>query len=148
MAETIIAPARDQRAAEADPITADMGMIVTRAARRFGAKTALVADGRTLTYQALDDLCERVAGGLHDIGVRPGDRVSLYSPNRWEWVVAYHAALRAGAVVNPINVMLTAEEVAFVLNDCGAAAIFASGEKAEVIAGLTRSVPTMNPFII
>ena len=58
----------------------------------------------------------------------------LYSPNRWEWVVAYHAALRAGAVVNPINVMLTAEEVAFVLNDCGAAAIFASGEKAEVIA--------------
>jgi len=57
------------------------------------------------------------------MGVRPGDRVSLYSPNRWEWVVAYHAALRAGAVVNPINVMLTAEEVAFVLNDCGVAAV-------------------------
>ncbi len=76
-------------------------MIVTRAAQRFGSKTALIADGRTLTYQALDDLCDRVAGGLHEIGVRPGDRVSLYSPNRWEWVVAYHAALRAGAVVNP-----------------------------------------------
>ena len=85
-----------------------------------------------------------------DIGVRPGDRVSLYSPNRWEWVVAYHAALRAGAVVNPINVMLTAEEVAFVLNDCGAAAIFTSGEKAEVIAGLTQvsgSVPTLRRVI-
>ena len=73
--------------------------------------------------------------------MRPGDRVSLYSPNRWKWVVAYHAALRAGAVVNPINVMLSAEEVAFVLNDCGAAAIFTSGEKAEVIAGLTRVGP-------
>ena len=139
MAETIIASARDEIAADGGPITADMGMIVTRAAQRFGSRTALVADGRTLTYQALDDLCDRVAGGLHDIGVRPGDRVSLYSPNRWEWVVAYHAALRAGAVVNPINVMLSAEEVAFVLNDCGAAAIFTSGEKAEVIAGLTRS---------
>ena len=57
---------------ESGPITADLGMIVTRAARRFGAKTALVAAGRTLTYQALDDLCDRVAGGLHDIGVRPG----------------------------------------------------------------------------
>ena len=88
-----------------------------------------------------------MAGGLHDIGVRPGDRVSLYSPNRWEWVVAYHAALRAGAVVNPVNVMLTAEEVAFVLNDCGAAAIFTSGDKAEVIAGLTRSVPTLRRVI-
>ena len=129
MAETIIAPVQDQMAAELGPITADMGMIVTRAARRFGSRTALVADGRTLTYQALDDLCDRVAGGLHDIGVRPGDRVSLYSPNRWEWVVAYHAALRAGAVVNPINVMLTAEEVAFVLNDCGAAAIFTVGRE-------------------
>ena len=150
MAKTIIAPAPDQMAAELGPITADLGMIVGRAARRFGSKTALVTDGRTLTYQALDDLCDRVAGGLHDIGVRPGDRVSLYSPNRWEWVVAYHAALRAGAVVNPINVMLTAEEVAFVLNDCGAAAIFTSGEKAEVIAGLTQvsgSVPTLRRVI-
>jgi long-chain acyl-CoA synthetase len=93
MAEAIIAPVQDQMAAELGPITADLGMIVARAARRFGSKTALVAAGRTLTYQALDDLCDRVAGGLHDTGVRPGDRVSLYSPNRWEWVVAYHAAL-------------------------------------------------------
>jgi AMP-binding enzyme len=61
----------------------------------------------------------------------------------WECVVAYHAALRLGAVVNPINVMLTPEEVAFVLNDCGAAAIFTAGEKAEVILGLTRTVPTV-----
>ena len=150
MAETIIAPVHEPTAGEVGSITADMGLIVTRAARRFGSKTALVAAGRTLTYQELDDLCDRVAGGLYDIGVRPGDRVSLYSPNRWEWVVAYHAALRAGAVVNPINVMLTAEEVAFVLNDCGAAAIFTSGEKAEVIDGLTRvsgSVPTLRRVI-
>ena len=145
LASTTQAPVPEERG----PITADLGTIVSRAARRFGAKTALIAPGRTLTYHELDDLCDRVAGGLHDIGVRPGDRVSLYSPNRWEWVIAYHAALRAGAVVNPINVMLTAEEVAFVLNDCGAAAIFASGDKAEVIAGstLVRSVPTLRRVI-
>ena len=152
MTETTIDPVqadttRARAPQEPGPITADLGTIVTRAARRFGGKTALIAPGRTLTYRELDDLCDRVAGGLYDIGVRPGDRVSLYSPNRWEWVVAYHAALRAGAVVNPINVMLTAEEVAFVLNDCGAAAIFTSGDKAEVIAGLTRSVPTLRRVI-
>jgi long-chain acyl-CoA synthetase len=147
MAEAIVDPVRAEVRAGLGPITADLGLIVPRAARRFGARTALVAPGRTLTYQALDELCERVAGGLHDIGVRPGDRVSLYSPNRWEWVVAYHAALRAGAVVNPINVMLTAEEVAFVLNDCGAAAIFTSGDKAGVIAGLTREVPALRRVI-
>jgi len=114
MAETTIDPAqadtaRSRAAEEPGPISANLGTIVTRAARRFGAKTALIAPGRALTYAELDDLCDRVAGGLRDIGVRPRDRVSLYSPNRWEWVVAYHAALRAGAVVNPINVMLTAE---------------------------------------
>ena len=54
---------------ERGPITADLGTIVSRAARRFGAKTALIAPGRTLTYHKLDDLCDRVAGGLHDIGV-------------------------------------------------------------------------------
>ena len=133
--------------AEASAVQADLGMIVARSARRYGPRPALVADGRTLTYQDLHELCDRVAGGLQGLGVRPGDRVSLYSPNRWEWVVAYHAALRAGAVVNPINVMLTPEEVAFVLNDCGAAVIFTAGEKAEVIVGLTRAVPTLRRVI-
>lgn len=115
--------------AQVSPVQADLGMIVARAAQRYGPKPALVADGRTLTYQALHDLCNRVAGGLRELGVRPGDRVSPYSPNRWEWVIAYHAALRAGAVVNPVNVMLTPEEVAFVLSDCGATVIFTTGEK-------------------
>ena len=133
--------------AEISPVQADLGTIVARSAQRYGPKLALVAGLRTLTYQALDDLCDRVAGGLRELGVRPGDRVSLYSPNRWEWVVAYHAALRAGAVVNPINVMLTPEEVAFVLNDCGAAAIFTAGETAEVMVGLTRAVPTLRRVI-
>jgi long-chain acyl-CoA synthetase len=137
----------DPVAAEMGPVRADLGMIVARAAERFGPKAALVTGGRTLTYQELDDLCGRVAGGLYELGVRPGDRVSLYSPNRWEWVVAYHAALRVGAVVNPINVMLTPEEVAFVLNDCGAAAIFTGGDQAEVMLSVTREVPTLRQVI-
>jgi long-chain acyl-CoA synthetase len=129
------------------PIRADLGMILSRSAASFGSRPALIAGDRTFTYRELDGLSARVAGGLHELGVRPGDRVSLYSPNRWEWVVAYHAALRAGAVVNPINVMLTPEEVAFVLNDCGAAAIFTAGEKAEVVLDLTRSLPTLRRVI-
>jgi long-chain acyl-CoA synthetase len=143
MAEATI----DRALEDTGPIRADLGQILARSAARFGSKPALVAGGRTFTYQQLHDLCDRVASGLRDLGVQPGDRVSLYSPNRWEWVVAYHAALRAGAVVNPINVMLTPEEVAFVLNDCGAAAIFASGDKAEVIVGLTRDVPSLRRVI-
>jgi long-chain acyl-CoA synthetase len=143
VAEAILDLAQD----DLSPIQADLGMILTRSAQRFGPKAALIAGGLTLTYQSLHELCDRVGAGLHALGVGPGDRVSLYSPNRWEWIVAYHAALRIGAVVNPINVMLTPEEVAFVLNDCGAAAILTSGDKAEVILSLTRTVPTLRKVI-
>lgn len=137
----------DSALAQISPIRVDLGMILVRSAQRFGPKPALIAGGRTLTYRDLDELCDRVAGGLHALGVRPGDRVSLYSPNRWEWVVAYHAALRLAAVVNPINVMLTPEEVAFVLNDCAAAAIFTAGEKAGVLLDLARAVPSLRRVI-
>ena len=105
------------------------GDILPATTRRYRDKTALITAERTLTYAELDDLTARAAGGLRAAGVQPGQVVSLYGPNSWQWVVAYHAILRAGAVVNPVNVMLTPPEVAFVLKDCGAAAVLAAGEQ-------------------
>jgi len=105
------------------------GDILPATTRRYRDKTALITAERTLTYAELDDLTARAAAGLRAAGVEPGQVVSLYGPNSWQWVVAYHAILRAGAVVNPVNVMLTPPEVAFVLKDCGAAAVLAAGEQ-------------------
>ena len=110
--------------------------ILSDAAAAHGDKVGLVTPGRALTFVELDELSGAFAGALRRCGIGDGDRVSLYSQNRWEWVVAYHGILKAGAVVNPINVMLTPEEVAFVLNDCGARAIVTSGDKAPAIVGL------------
>src|SRR5688572_30633311 len=95
------------------------GEILPAAAARFGDKTALITAQRSLSYAELDDLTNRLAAGLVELGVTPGDRVSIYAQNRWEWIVAYHAALKAGGVVNPVNVMLTADELRYVLADCG-----------------------------
>jgi len=105
------------------------GDILPATTRRYRDKTALITAERTLTYAELDDLTARAAAGLRAAGVQSGQVVSLYGPNSWQWVVAYHAILRAGAVVNPVNVMLTPPEVAFVLKDCGAAAVLAAGEQ-------------------
>ena len=58
--------------AEVTPVQADLGMIVARSAQRYGPKPALVAGGRTLTYRALYDLCDRVAGGLRVTGRAAG----------------------------------------------------------------------------
>ena len=121
--------------------------ILADAAARYGEKTALVTASRTLSYRELDDLSSAFAGALRGRGIDDGDRVSIYSQNRWEWVVAYHGIVKAGAVVNPINVMLTAEEVAFVLNDCGSRAIVTSGDKAPAIVGLREQATGLETVV-
>jgi len=115
--------------------------ILPRAAARYGSKAALVTDARTLSYAELDRLSDRVAAALAARGITPGNRVSLYSQNRWEWIVAYHGILKAGAVVNPINVMLTPKEVRYVLDDCGARAIFCEAGKVTAVLEAAREVP-------
>jgi long-chain acyl-CoA synthetase len=79
------------------------------------------------------------------MGIRAGDRVTLYAPNSWEWIVSYYGALKTGAVINPINVMLTLAEVAFVTRDCGASALIGSADKIKPalesgVTGLTAIV--------
>ncbi|MEP6389002.1 MAG: AMP-binding protein [Halioglobus sp.] len=113
-----------------------IGCIPVEAARQFGDKTALVVPDRTLTFNELESLSNQCANALVGLGVRPGDRVTLYSVNCWEWVVSYYGALKTGAVINPINVMLTPGEVEFVANDCGASIVIASHEKALSIANV------------
>jgi long-chain acyl-CoA synthetase len=107
-----------------------IGHIPAEAAKQFGDKTALVLPDRSLSFNELDKLSNCFANALMTLGIQPGDRITLYSGNCWEWVVSYYGALKTGAVINPINVMLTPTEVEFVANDCGASIVIASCEKA------------------
>ncbi len=116
-----------------------LGGVLPHAANRFGDALALWSGERVFSFRELDELSGRLAGGLARLGIGRGDVVTLYSANRWEWVVSYYAALKLGAVINPINVMLTPSEVEFVVRDCGARALLASGEKGVPILGVTES---------
>ena len=113
-----------------------IGHIPAEAAAQFGDKTALICPDKTLTFNELNRLSNCFANALTSLGITSGDRVTLYSGNCWEWVVSYYGALKTGAVINPINVMLTPSEVEFVANDCGATVVIASHEKALSIAGV------------
>ncbi len=73
-----------------------IGQIPAQAAARYGEATALVIDGQEISFADLDQRVGRLANGLHKLGVRKGDRVTLYSPNCWEWIVSYYAVLRLG----------------------------------------------------
>ena len=89
-----------------------LGELLPMAAKQFGGKNALVADGQVVSFHELDEKSNRLANGLNGIGVEAGDRVTLYSQNCWQWIVSYYAIHKLGAVANPINVMLTPDEVA------------------------------------
>ena len=116
-----------------------LGQVLPHAAQTFGDRTALVAEGRAFSFRELDDLSSALTASLVKLGIAPGDRVTLYAPNSWEWIVSYYGALKAGAVINPINVMLTPAEVAYVTKDCGAKALMGSPDKvgAALDAGVT-----------
>ena len=81
---------------------------------------AVRLDDVTLSYGALDAAVARCAGLLRARGVSPGDRVGLQMPNVPYFPVVYYGALRAGAVVVPMNPLLKGREVAYYLSDSGA----------------------------
>ena len=113
-----------------------IGEISGDAAAAFGDKTALIFAGKALSFAEIDRLSSRVASGLREIGVAAGDRVTLYAQNSVEWIVSYYAVAKAGGVINPINVMLTPDEVAYVVKDCGAKALFTTADRAAPIRSL------------
>src|SRR4051812_12952591 len=124
---------------------ASLGQVLPAAAARYGDKKALIAPDRTLSFRELDQLSNGLAANLVKLGVAPGDRVTLYAPNCWEWLVTYYGTLKMGAVINPINVMLSPAEVAFITRDCGAKALIGCRDKlapalAAGVEGLTTIV--------
>ena len=99
-------------------------------------RTALLVGDRSFSFDDLEALSNRAANGLVAAGVQPGDRVALYGPNCWEWLVAYYGIAKTGAVVIPVNVMLTPDEVRYVVEDSGARAVVASPDKGEPLLDL------------
>ena len=116
-----------------------LGEILPEAARKYGDKTALVIDGRSFTFNALEARSNAFANGLVAAGVAPGDVVTLYGPNSWQWLVAYYGIAKTGAVVNPVNTMLTPAEVKYIVEDSGARVVVASDDKAPALMDMKGS---------
>ena len=98
---------------------------LTDTTRVHAGRVAVRVDNAAMTYRALDEASARVAGLLHERGLRPGDRVGIMMPNVAEVPVVYYGVLRAGGVVVPMNPLLKAREVAYYLRDSGAGLVFA-----------------------
>ena len=100
--------------------------IVRLHGRWRAAHRAVVADEETLDWAALDQRTERVANGLRAAGCGDGARVGVVMNNSVEMVEVLLGAMKAGAIVAPLNTSVSDEAIAAMLRDAGAAAIFVS----------------------
>jgi len=113
------------------------------AAARFGDRVAVEVLGDPpveVRYGELARMAARAAGWLAAQGIGRGDRVVILAGNDAHWCAAYLGVLRAGAVAVPFDTNYTAEQVATLVADCGARAIFTSPECAPVVTDAARAV--------
>ena len=94
-----------------------------RMSELYPDRTAILYLGEHFTYRKLRELSERLAGALRSLGVGKGDRVMLYIPNCIQWVIAFLAIQKSGAVLVPIAPIYTSFEIEYMLKDSGAETI-------------------------
>ncbi|MER3429960.1 MAG: hypothetical protein C4324_02755 [Blastocatellia bacterium] len=97
------------------------------------------ADGRQWTYKQFGAAIEALAGYFHSIGIKKGDVVSLLLPNSPEYVIAYFACWRIGAVAGPINSRLKSREIEWAVNNSESRLLVCTLDFKEKLAG--RSIP-------
>jgi long-chain acyl-CoA synthetase len=125
--------------------TLSLASVLAESARRRPNHLALVEGEQRITFAQLWEQARIQAAALVEAGVGPGDRVALMAPNTVEFPRAYYAILAAGAVVVPVHLLLSAEEVEHVLRDSGAALLLCHVVSARVglAAGAATGVKTL-----
>src|SRR5579884_2416349 len=102
-----------------------IGAHFDRVAARFGERDALIVRHQNIrwTYRRLKEEAEAFAAGLLSLGLEPGMRVGIWSPNNAEWVVAQFATAKAGLILVNINPAYRTAELEYALNKAGCAAL-------------------------
>jgi fatty-acyl-CoA synthase len=105
-----------------------LGAAVERIAAAHPDREALVdaAAGRRWTYTEVSAEIDTVARGLMALDIAVGDRVGIWAPNRWEWIVTQFAAAKVGAILVNINPAYRTHELAYVLEQSGARTLIAA----------------------
>ncbi|MDB4913242.1 MAG: AMP-dependent synthetase and ligase [Gemmatimonadetes bacterium] len=101
-----------------------------------------------ISSRALANRVRRVALGLHELGVKAGDRVAIFSENRPEWAITDYACVTSGVTDVPLYPNLPAEQAAYIIRDSGAVAVFVSDEaQAAKIASVRAHCPALREVI-
>ncbi|WP_456392376.1 long-chain-fatty-acid--CoA ligase [Nitratifractor sp.] len=107
-------------------------MILTHGTKHPRRKALFVGE-ETIRYGELLKRVDALAGYLHEIGVRPEERVAIFMRNSWEFVASILAISKVGAITVPINTFLKSDELSYILEDSGAVLLLASAQYEKVV---------------
>jgi fatty-acyl-CoA synthase len=116
------------------------------AEQQYPAKTAIVCGRERFSYSQFSERAARLAGGLRDLGVKPGDRVAFLSMNCHRLLEAYFGVLEAGAVLLPLNTRLAPDELAYMLNHAEATFLFLQTELSGLVDSFRQKLFTVSLF--
>ena len=119
--------------------------LLRETARRLPQKPAVIDPfgKRTLTYADLDRESNLLAGVFADWGVNRGDRISFFLTNGWEYIVGFYGALKAGAVVSPINPTYRDRKVQHQIADSESRVLFVQNKLLPQLSGILPGLPTV-----
>jgi long-chain acyl-CoA synthetase len=109
---------------------------------------ALRFEGEAITYEELNRRANRVANGLQGVGVGKGDRVAIMLPNIPEFVYAFVATLKLGAVAVPFNTLYKGGEILHILKDSGAKVVIALTNFAPMINEIRPELPALEQVVL
>jgi fatty-acyl-CoA synthase len=132
-----------------------VGAVLEEAAARWGEREALIVRHQNIrwTYRELDEAADRLAAGLLHLGLVPGDRIGIWAPNRYEWVVTQFASAKAGLILVTINPAYRTSELEYALNKVGCKALvlapsFKTSDYAGMLDQVRSAVPSLRAAIL
>lgn len=121
--------------------------LLRRTARRSPNKTAIICGDTVWCYAEFDRICDRLARGLSEFGIRGGDKVAILARNSHAFVALRFALARLGAIIVPVNFMLKANEVAYILEHSEARLLVVDGHNLDVGREASRKVPAIEKML-
>lgn len=125
-----------------------LGEMLARNARKYPEQETIIIKGRRVKFKEMDERVNRLANAMQSKGMQQGDKVGILMTNRIEVLEVVFAAAKIGAVSVPINIRLSAPEIAYILTNSDSKILFFSENFIETVNKFKESVPFITNFIV
>ncbi|HEY6041996.1 MAG TPA: AMP-binding protein, partial [Anaerolineae bacterium] len=119
-----------------------------RAEMFFRPKIGVIDGDKQFTYGQFGERTHRLANAVRDLGLKKGDRVSFITYNTHQLLEAYYGVIEAGGILNPINVRLTPQDIAYILNHSASHIVFYHKDFAKLVEAVKGALTETKHFVV